>query len=170
VAPQPPALAGTGFACPSCAAPLAPGTVICTACGFNLQTRQKMQSRHAPAPRNIPGARRPKAAKADAKWYATPYPYLGLYVAVMVALFVLGRSNKGLFLGFLGMALLYGFVVYVTVAVFAFKDGVMKGVLCLICGLYSVYWVYKESENSFLQLAYAVNLLLFLALKFANLE
>ena len=161
--------------CPGCAAPLNPGAVICTSCGYNLQTGQRLQPQAASAPQPVrgptrPGATRPVALKAEAKWYATPYPYLGFYVVVMFSLFVLGKRNEGLNLGFLGMAALYCFGIYITVAVAAFKDGVMKGVLCLICGIYSVYWVYKESESTFLQVAYAVNILLVLAFKFSNIE
>ncbi len=33
----------TGPECPSCQAPIKPGTVICVACGFNLQAGQKLQ-------------------------------------------------------------------------------------------------------------------------------
>jgi hypothetical protein len=33
----------TGPVCPSCQAPVKPGTVICVACGFNLQAGQKLQ-------------------------------------------------------------------------------------------------------------------------------
>jgi len=108
-------------------------------------------------------------APKDAKWYATPYPYLGLYIAVMLALFVFGKENPGLKLGSFGMAVLYYVGIRITVLVAAFKDAVMKGVMCLICDIYAIYWVYSESESTFLKIAYSVIVILALALKFARL-
>ena len=169
--PQPPAPSPAGVACPSCSAPIAPDAILCTACGFNLQTRQRIQPRTTPAQRSIPGTKRPgRAAAKDVKWYATPYPYLGLYVVLMFALYLLGRSQPAFNLGFLGMAALYYVGITIAVLIAAFKESAMKGVLCLICGIYAVYWVYVESESTFLKSAYAVVLLLALGLKLANLE
>lgn len=43
VARAPSADDGDGVPCPSCQSPLAPGSVICVACGFNLKTGAKLQ-------------------------------------------------------------------------------------------------------------------------------
>jgi hypothetical protein len=169
--PRPPAPPQAGAGCPSCGAPIAPGAVLCTACGFNLQTGQKLQPRTAPAQRTIPGTKRPvAAAPKSSAWYATPYPYLGLYVVMMFALYLLGKNQPVFKLGFLGMAALYYVGITIAVLVAAFKESAMKGVLCLICGIYAAYWVYVESESTFLKSAYAVVLLLALGLKLASME
>jgi len=104
------------------------------------------------------------AAVGASKWYATPYPYIGFVAVVLAALYFLGLSNPVFKLGFAVLALLYLVACHITVLVFAFKDSVVKGFLCLCIGIYAVYWVYVESENSFLKAAYGVNLLITLAI------
>ena len=56
----------------------------------------------------------------------------------------------------------YVFAVWVATLVFAFKDSVGKGFLCMCIGIYALYWVYKESDNNFLKAANGLVLVLYL--------
>jgi hypothetical protein len=113
---------------------------------------------------------RPKAARPEgvAGWFKTPYPYLCLFVIVLGVLYLLGQNNPVLLLAFALLAGFYMLGMWITTAVFAFKDSVVKGFLCLCIGVYAIYWVYKESDNSFLKAAYGVLILLWLILMVAG--
>jgi hypothetical protein len=53
----------------------------------------------------------------------------------------------------------------------AFKDdGMGKGFLCLCIGIYTVYYVLKESERPFLKVLYGIAVALGLAAKFGALD
>src|SRR5437868_4328799 len=73
--PAGPAASSAG-GCPACGAALARGTVLCTRCGYNLVSKQRVG-----AGVTTPAAGRSKARATDsgeAKWYATAYPYIGV--------------------------------------------------------------------------------------------
>ena len=147
--------------CPSCGVALPRGAVLCTRCGYNLATGQRTVAGR-PAPRG-----KPTVPKGDTVWYKTSYPYLGAFAAVLLVLYLLGRQGGGEMnvpmAAFVGLVLLYALGVWITTAVFAFKDSVGKGFLCLCIGIYAIYWVYKESDNNFLKAANGLLLLLWIA-------
>jgi hypothetical protein len=130
--------------CPSCGNPVSPRAIMCVKCGTNLKTGQKM---------NIPGARpgarpamRPPAAPSV--WYKTPYPYLGLYMLLLVGTYFMSSGNPLMKLTFAVALLLYIVGSHIAVTVCAFKDdGMGKGFLCFCIGIYAVYYVFKVSER-----------------------
>jgi hypothetical protein len=140
------------------------GAVLCTNCGYNIVTRQRTGTGRAAA------AGRAKAARPEgvAGWFKTPYPYLCFYALILGVLYLVGRSNPIFMLAFLGLALLYMLAVWITTVVFAFKDNVTSGILCIICGIYAVYWVYKQSDNNFLKAAYSLYCILWAVFYFAR--
>jgi DNA-directed RNA polymerase subunit RPC12/RpoP len=170
VPPPAPALArssapgAAAAGCPSCGNPMPRGAVLCTNCGYNTVTRKRTVAGRVVAPG------RPKAARPEgvAGWFKTPYPYLCLFVIVLGVLYLLGQNNPVLLLAFALLAGFYMLGMWITTAVFAFKDSVVKGFLCLCIGVYAIYWVYKESDNSFLKAAYGVLILLWLILMVAG--
>jgi hypothetical protein len=153
--------------CPSCGSAVSPRAIMCVKCGTNLKTGQKM---------NIPGARpgarpatRPPAAPSV--WYKTPYPYLGLYMLLLVGTYFMASGNPAMKLTFIGALLLYLIGSHIAVTVCAFKDdGIGKGFLCFCIGIYAVYYVFKVSERPFLKVLYGISCLLGLAAKFGALD
>jgi DNA-directed RNA polymerase subunit RPC12/RpoP len=165
IPPPPPAVAGT--ACPSCGARLAPGAMLCTSCGYNVRTGQRLP----PRPVASKPAARPAAAPHGADWFRTPYPYLAMFVAGMSVLFFFARSNEAALLPYLGVSVLYVFTVHIVVLVCAFRASIGQGFLCLCIPIYAVYFVFKQSESSMLMAFYAVAILLELSLyAFKGLE
>jgi hypothetical protein len=164
--PAPPDMAAAGPTCPSCGNSVAPRAIICVSCGTNLRTGQKMSrpgDRVAPKP--------VKAPSAPSVWYKTPYPYLGVYMLLLVVTYFLAPSMPSMKLVFILALLLYWAGAYIAVAVCAFKDdGMGKGFLCLCIGIYAVYYVAKVSERPFLKVLYGIGFVLGLAAKFGALD
>lgn len=112
---------------------------------------------------------RPVAAApaAPAVWYKTLYPYLGAYLGILALFYALGTSMPILKLICLLGLLVYLVAAKITVTVFAFKDhGIGKGFLCLCLEIYTIYYVFKESERSVAKVLYGVACVLGILLKF----
>src|SRR5438552_17405678 len=98
-APTRPASAAGG--CPSCGNPLPRGAVICTKCGYNIATKQRTV-----AGRVVPmGAA--MAPSGEVPWYKTAYPYIGVLVLVLAALYYGGKTDPRLMLIFVAGLALY---------------------------------------------------------------
>jgi hypothetical protein len=158
---QRPAAAGGGV-CPSCGAGLARGAVLCTQCGYNLVTKQRMV---AGRPAAMGKAMAPAESNA---WYKSPYPYVGALLAVLAVLYYLGRENPVMMLAFLGVSAIYYLIVFVMVLVAAFQDGVGTGFMTLCIPFYAVYFVFKVHDNDTLKVLYGVAFLLGLIFRFIS--
>jgi hypothetical protein len=158
--PSAPAQSPTASGCPSCGAALGKGAVLCTNCGYNMATGQRTVAGRPAA------LGRPTAPSYDVPWYKTPYPYLGAFAAILGLLYFLGRSNPPIMLGFYGLSLLYIVGAKITATVFAFKEGVGTGFLTLCIEIYTIYFVFKVSDNDLLKLIYGVAIVLGLCLRF----
>src|SRR5687768_12730950 len=157
VAIPPPPTAVAATACPSCGASLAPGAVLCTSCGYNVRTGQRMPSRPVAGK---PAARAAAAAPQGTDWFRTPYPYLALSVAGMSVLFFVARSHQAALFAYLGVSVLYVFTVHIVMLVCAFRASIGQGFLCLCIPIYAVYFVFKQNESTTLMAFYAVAILL----------
>jgi len=109
-------------------------------------------------------AARAAATPHGTDWFRTPYPYLAMFVAGMAVLFFFARGNEAALFAYLGVSLLYVFVVHIVMLVCAFKASIGQGFLCLCIPIYAVYFVFKQSESSLLMAFYAVAILLNLSL------
>ena len=135
---------------------------MCVKCGTNMRTGQKMN-----VPGGRPGSKPVKAPAAPSVWYKTPYPYLGAYFAVLALLYFLGSSSPIMKLLCLVGILVYLLTAKIIVTVFAFKDdGAGKGFLCLCLDIYTIYYVFKQSERPISKLLYGIACVLGLLLKF----
>jgi len=147
--------------CPACGAPLARGTVICSKCGYNIATKQRVGGGRVAA-----AGRGKVAAAGEAKWYATAYPYIGVVLVILAVLYFLGRENPPMMLAFLLAAALYYVVVHIMVLVAAFRQSVGTGFLTLCVPFYALYFVLKVSESQTLKALYSFAILIGLFLKF----
>jgi hypothetical protein len=154
IPPPPTAVAAT--ACPSCGAMLEQDAVLCTQCGYNVRTGQRMPSR----PVTRKPTTRATATPQGTDWFRTPYPYLALFVAGMSLLFFFARNNEGALFAYLGVSLLYILTMHIVMLVCAFRASIGQGFLCLCIPFYALYFVFKQSESSLLMAFYGVAMLL----------
>jgi DNA-directed RNA polymerase subunit RPC12/RpoP len=146
--PPPPS---PGVACPSCGGALPKGAVLCTACGYNLVTRQRTVAGRPAA------AARPRRSPGDVPWYKTVYPYLGFILVVLGTFYFLGRTNSEMMLVYAGLSALFAFVAHILVVVSAFRnDGMAWGFLSLCIPLVALYYIIKVSDDETLKLVYGV--------------
>ena len=151
--------------CPGCGAPLTRDAVVCTRCGYNLTTGQRLQSRTGAGA----GAAARKAAPASDKWYANPNIWLGILALFFVALFFIGRATGPVgFLVYALLALLYVAAIEIWALIAAFKDSVGTGFLALYFWPYRLYFVFSKSENPMLKALYTVDLGLLASFYFAK--
>jgi hypothetical protein len=152
----PPAAASGG--CPSCGAVLPRGAMICTQCGYNTATKQRIVGG-----RVVPlGAA--MAPTDDTKWYATPYPYLGVVVLIFGALFLLGKSNPLFRLGYLLALGMYYVTLYVCVVVAAFREDRFHGILALVFPAFHFRFIFKYNDSVILKVMYAILVVLVIAI------
>lgn len=159
VAPtQAPAPAASG--CPSCGGALPHGAVLCTNCGYNLATGQRIVAGR-PAARGKPGS-----PQWETPWYKTAYPYAAVVLFAFGILYLLGRTNEAVMMACVGIGALYVLTVQIIVIVAAFKEGVGTGFLTLCVPFYAVYFVFKTSESNTLKILFGVSVIINIALQF----
>lgn len=149
-------------ACPGCAAPLAEGAVICTQCGLNLQTGQKLGmeagSRHNPVPA-VPARGGGATASRSPADDRVPIPvWIWAIAGVFLLLFVAGWLTEGGAVAFQGITGLFALVIGIWVLVDAFQDSASQGVLTLCVPFYVIYRVYWECENPLLKMLFTIGL------------
>jgi DNA-directed RNA polymerase subunit RPC12/RpoP len=147
--PPAPAPSSRTGGCPSCGVALPRGAVLCTNCGYNLVTRQRTVAGKPAA------LGKPRVQSGEAPWYLTPWPYVGL-VVLLIAIFYF----TGMMIPLLGVVVLYVFTVHILVVIAAFHDSVVTGLLALCIPIYTLYWVFKHSENDTLKVLYGFAFLL----------
>jgi hypothetical protein len=136
--------------CPSCGTALPRGAVMCTACGYNLATKQRIV-----AGRVVPPGKA-MAPTGEVKWYATPYPYLGAVLLFFVTLFFLGMANPLFRLAYIAALALYYLTLYAMVVVAAFREDTTHGILCLVFPAFQFRFIFKYSESNLLKIMYGL--------------
>jgi hypothetical protein len=134
--------------------------VLCTNCGYNLTTGQRLVAGHVVAPG------KPSSTQWETPWYQTPWPYLGLLAVVLGIFYLLGRENPAMMLAFLGTAALYSLTIHIIVIVAAFREGVGSGFLTMCVPFYSLYFVFKVNDSDTLKVLYGVAAIINLVLRF----
>jgi DNA-directed RNA polymerase subunit RPC12/RpoP len=164
--PAPSAVAAPSAAtggCPSCGSPMARGAVICTQCGYNLATKQRIVAGRVVAPGK-------PVVHADVQdpWYKTPFPYVLVLLAIFGTLFFLGKSNPPMMALLVGLLFVYFVVIHIIVTVFAFKESVGTGFLTLCFPIYGLYFVFSVSENQWLKTFYPIGYLGWIGVRVAH--
>jgi hypothetical protein len=152
-----PAAIAAGSNCPSCRAAVGRGTVLCTRCGYNFATGQRLVAGRQSS------LGKPQAGNV---WYLTPYPYVGALVIVLATFYFLGKQNPVMMLGFVGVGVLYSLAIHLMVLVAAFREGAGTGFLSLCIPFYALYFVFKVHDNDTLKILYGVAVLLNITLRF----
>jgi hypothetical protein len=151
-APPPPA----GNVCPGCGTPMTRGAVMCTRCGYNLATGQRVQARTGVGAAAV-AAR--KAAPASDKWYSNPNIWLGILLLFFGGLYAVARMSGWGMMVFAVPAYLFFFGARIAVLVCAFKEGAGTGFLALCVPVYDLYFVNKIYDGPMLKVIYTVALL-----------
>lgn len=150
-------------ACPSCGGPLAPEAILCTGCGYNRTTGQRIRGDIGAPPPNatsVEGAAskagRRAASGGGSDQFKQPWVFgVGLLVFFAV-FFAVARGSDSAALGFLSLVGLYYVVVSIWVIVVAFQDAALKGVCCFLCEFYRIYFGFFDQDNAYLKWAYGV--------------
>jgi hypothetical protein len=143
--------------CPECGAALGRGAVLCTSCGYNLATRQKLSPGAA-------AARRGATIKTKESWLASPLLWGGLVTVVLGGLFLLAKTNPEMVVVYAGVQALFALSMHITVVVFAFREGAGAGMLTLCLWPYTIYFVFTQLENQLVKLLYMLAVLSSLAM------
>jgi hypothetical protein len=157
--------------CPACRAEMGVGAVLCTKCGYNTQTGERLIS-HKTAGVDIDHgtlalekAKRDMAAadqmqkdllnKAGMPWWALALVLFMLGSGLTIAVLVVNASRRvdenftlnplALFFTLAGAGFyLVGVGASLLIIVHAFKQDTLRGVLCLFVPLYILYYVIKN--------------------------
>ena len=148
--PQP-----AGVTCPGCGVALSEGTVICTSCGMNLRTGNRIQPQvTSPLPGRVPA---PASGRYNTKMIAT------VLLVVLGALFGLGFTNPKIALAFHVVQAIYGLIVGILVIVTAFRESAGQGFMTMCIPCYALYFVYSVCDSALIKLLFSIAILTRLA-------
>jgi hypothetical protein len=137
--------------CPECSRALTEGTVICTGCGYNLQTGKRLAVK-------VTKAKAAKGEGAGGGESLTDNPFALGMIAIIVLVGLIGGTILVPELAFVALPvlLLYNVTVFVSVVFSAFRaDGVVWGLICLLgCGLGPLVWLLVKCQDERLKYLY----------------
>ena len=149
VPPPPAPVAG----CPACGKPVAADAVICTECGMNLRTGERMAApSRASAPRMPVSVSRKSIDSGIPVWLWGIVGGLGL-------LCVAGWFSPGMATVYTVVSGLFSLVIGILVLIAAFKESVGQGFLTLCIPFYVLYFVYGRLEDTLLKVLFTVALI-----------
>jgi hypothetical protein len=168
------AKAGSGPQCPSCNSPMPPHGFICVQCGYNVQLGRRVQTHDATAHTAERDAQQ-LLAKARKALDETPQEfsaddlgaganaYIAAVVIVIATIFIVGTGAGAFYLfgemiegsggAGAGMAavltgMLFGSIGGIWLLVVAFMEDITKGLLCLFCGPYFLFFVFTHAGEN----------------------
>jgi hypothetical protein len=155
--------------CPGCAAPMPVNAVVCIKCGYNKKIGRRMETVRNVEAAPLPGGHSvsvdellSKAAQSieddkaeERKKTAEGMPWwvylIGIFgvVGFMVTMMVLPQQLALMTGGFIIWALCIVVNIYATIRIYmiAFSESVSEGVMCLICGLYQLYFIFTHWDQ-----------------------
>lgn len=167
--------ANVAAVCPNCRAEMAAGAVLCTKCGYNTQTGERLES-HKTAGLDIDHgtlalqkAKRDMAAadqmqrdlltKSSMPWWALALILFMMVSGLTIAVLVVNASRRvnddfsfnplGLFFALAGTGFyLVGVGASILIIVHAFKQDTVRGLLCLFVPFYMLYYVIKNWKET----------------------
>lgn len=154
--------------CPSCGRGLATDAVICTSCGYDRRTGQRIGVSSAPPtePQPLRAGRaaiaRKQGSGADsggAPFWQTAWFFGVASLVFFVGFYVAASRNTALAAAFQITQTIYSLAVSIWLLVVAFQESAAQGCLCLFtCGFYSLYYVFLRQENVHLKFAMGVSI------------
>lgn len=139
--------------CPACGKAFAADAVICTECGLNLRTGERM-----PAPSGASAQRMTEAPSRKAMESGMPTWLWGI-VGGLGLLLAAGWFSPGMATAYAVVSGLFSLVVGILVLIAAFKESVGQGFLTLCIPFYVLYFVYGRLEDRLLRALFTVALI-----------
>ena len=137
-------------ACPACGFALASGAILCTNCGHNLQTGEKLQTRKRTSPRvGVGGA-------THIAGLLSPGGIALVALAAVAILYVLSLQGQPMMLMAFGVLAMFSAAMNITVLVFAFMQSVGQGFLTLCVPCYVLYFLASVCENNYVRYLWVV--------------
>lgn len=136
--------------CPECGRPMIDGTVVCVGCGFNTKTNKRTHVKVVKV-KPEPGE---KAASGGGGLADKPH-----LVGIGAILFFGAFAGAGFAVPEVGMiyplvSSVFSLIVTVWLVITAWQEEWWQGLLCLLCGLYALYWAFVKCENALLKWLY----------------
>lgn len=181
------AKAGSGPQCPSCSATMPPQGFICVQCGYNVQLGRKVQT-DDPTANTAQRDAQQLLAKARKSIDETPQEfsasdlgaganaYIAAVVILVATIFVVGLGAAAFYMfgemiessGAAGaglaavlMGALFGSIGGIWLLVIAFMEDITKGLLCLFCGPYFLFFLFTHiGENKLPAMLYILGSLM----------
>lgn len=151
--------------CPNCGSGINAGSRICVQCGHNIGTGRSIKTKVESVPKEQKRNDRRGIDISGPLAVALNPTLLGSIAMVVFSVMALiGASNPAVFGAFVLMLTAYGFAVGVWTIVAAFMDSFVNGLLCMFIWIYSLYWVYAESDSPYLQWATTANIVGWIAM------
>ncbi len=144
--------------CPSCAASMPQGGVVCMTCGFNVTTGEFVTVNKAVSFSADKPKRRTSMSFSNAGALAgNPLIVWGGLLAFFVLFFFVARSSENVTLLYFSVAGLFGLVIGIWTLLTAFQESAGKGLMVFCIPFYAVYYVYCEAESRHLKGAFGVS-------------
>ncbi|MHC4948359.1 MAG: hypothetical protein ACYTG1_08865 [Planctomycetota bacterium] len=143
-----------GGACPGCGAPLGEGAVLCTSCGYDVQAGGQLETKKRRAKRAA-GEGGGGGAVALLK---SPLGVGALVLVVFGGLLAFGTTSEQAALAYFGVDGVFGFVVGITVLVFAFREGIGQGFLTLCVPFYVLYFIFAVCDNGYVRILFLASI------------
>lgn len=143
--------------CPECGRALTKNTIVCVGCGFNTQTGKRMQVKVTKerAPKGESGG----TSASGGSIAGNPH-IIGIVTLLAFAGMAVGVVMSPDFAPIYSIATsVFTFCVWIWVVVSAWQDETWMGILCLLCGIYALYWALVKSENVLQKWLYFVGIL-----------
>ncbi|MCK4658634.1 MAG: hypothetical protein KAV82_03845 [Phycisphaerae bacterium] len=140
--------------CKGCGVPVQRGTVICTRCGYNLTTGQRVSAAIPKRARGTSGGVGNISAVLTKPWFAFVGP-----LVVFGILFAAAWTDEELASLYLIPQTLFCSVIGIAVLVQAFRNSVGRGLLSLCVPFYQIYFVFSVNDSPHLKAFYGVAIL-----------
>ena len=157
--------------CRGCGASLPDGAILCTACGFNLATGERLAGvdeastvirplAEAPSAgldagvgprrdRKTKTKRRPSGSSVGiGEHLKRPFMFFVVPTVFFGVFFALAWSDETIAVGYHLAQRAFTFGIFVWILVRAFQEGTIHGVLCLVFCPYWIYFVYFVNDDS----------------------
>lgn len=158
--------------CPNCGAIMPPDGVLCTNCGYNRQTGELTPQAlaAAPTPEPIKPGRSAKlsiSGSAATGLFKNPVVIWGGVIGLFLILFLTAKASAGVAALYIGVTFVFCLAVWIWAIAAAFIEGVVHGILSLVCDFYRLYYVLFVNSNTHLKIAYALTFLTLILLVFS---
>ena len=145
---------GAANACPHCGHAIAFGAMLCTSCGYNMQTGQQLSVSTSKV-KEKSGT----SAIQSVGFLKSPMVIGLLCIGFFIGFFALARGNEQLALAYVGVQFLFGLIASILVIIAGFRESVLYGLGCFLCFPVAIYVAFVVNENAYIKWLYLAALI-----------